>query len=62
MIWVFSATMFFVGLILFGYGYKRNDRRPPALKLHLLNEEVVGVILMLIGIWTIAVYALVKLN
>lgn len=60
MIWIISATLFFIGLILFGLGYRENERRPRALRYHLMNEEVVGAILMVAGLWTVAIWTLMR--
>jgi hypothetical protein len=57
MIYLLSATLIIVGLIIVGLGYRRQKRRPTE---RLLNEETLGVALILAGLWTLAGYAIVE--
>jgi hypothetical protein len=60
MIWILSGVLFVAGLVVFVHGYL-SQRRPPSLRLHLLiNEELMGIALMLAGAWTLLVYGLVE--
>jgi hypothetical protein len=61
MIWLLSASLVIVGMVLFGIGYKQNASLPASLKPHLLREEVVGVAFIIVGFWTLAVYAVMQI-
>ena len=57
MIYLVSATLTITGLIVLGLGYQSHRRRPAE---RLFNEEVLGVALILAGLWTLAGYAIVE--
>jgi len=56
MIWLLTTTVFLLGFIIFAIDYRRWQLHPSPLRARVLNGEVVGICLMLLSLWTLAIY------
>ena len=60
MIYLFCSGLVLAGLVAFALGLRASRRVPPSLRYRCFNEEVLGVALILAGLWTMVIYALVE--